>query len=255
MSRNNKRIDFGKYKGALIEYMCENCNTNDSFFEYFANKTTRIKSGECSHFNFKSIINFEGNKFKYILSFNCKNCEENEIIHLFDENITTDVSYINYKCKKCGQGSINFQLILSEENLIEDNEENNDLSNQRILERNIYKNNNPNQINNIFKSNQFNNYEINNHNRMIDNNMAYNNINSCNSIKLNFKNTIGLSYDVYASPDQILGTVIRIFLNNHKEIDKKRIGGFISNGGRLSLEKTIKENKLENNSTIIFSLI
>ena len=325
---SNKNINLENYKGALIQYFCEECNNYDSFFEDFANKISRIKSGSCYHFNFKFIANFDGNKFKYSISFNCNNCEESEIKNLFDETTTTNISKINYKCKKCGQGSINFELILSDEIIIDDNEKNDnekndnnnltnsnnfkddinsDLNNQNLIGNNIQMNNNQNILNINFPNNRFNNSNINNIRMMNNmNNMIYlnninpnfniipnnnmnfvnmmmpnnfNNINNMNNIffnnnginninlrinpinnnisdkiKLLFKEMTGSnSYEVYASPRQVFGEVVRLFLNEHKEIDKKTINRFVSGGNILHLQKTIEENNLENNSQILIT--
>ena len=125
--RNEKnKIDINKYKGAIIQYMCQDCKVYDHFFEDFSKKISRIKSGNCSHFNLKFIYNnSDSGKVKYIVSFNCKNCSSNKIINLFDENTTSYSSNINYKCEKCGKGPINIELILSEQIIKDDDKDDN----------------------------------------------------------------------------------------------------------------------------------
>ena len=337
MKKYKNKIDITKYKGAIIQFMCEECNQCDNFFEDFNDQISRIKSGLCSHFSLKFIFNFEGQKFRYILSFNCNNCNTNKIINLFDENTTNISPSINYKCEKCGKGNINIGLLLSEEkmNIDDDYEENNDKNekkshprnnninminnnieylnqnlrggNQQFNQQNPM-NNNINNFNNnnmmshnnmMFNKNNMmfnnnNNMMFNNNNNMMfnnnnmmfndNNNMMFNNNNNMmfndnnrnlnknisknnmmgnnnqlnnnlnnNKIKLIFKSTKGNSYEIFASPDESLAKIVRTLTQTHKEIDKKKIGTFVRNAKILQLQKTIKDNNLENNSVIMMT--
>ena len=116
----NNKIDLKEYKGALIQYACTDCKMCDEFFENFQNQISRIKSGVCSHFIIKFIYNYEGGKFKYILSFNCSKCGENKIFNLFDENSTDTYSYKEYKCEKCNEGTINISFLLRKDKIKDD---------------------------------------------------------------------------------------------------------------------------------------
>ena len=295
--RNEKNeIDINKYKGAIIQYMCQDCKKCEEFFEELTNKISRIKSGNCSHFTLKFIYNNLGRgNFKYIVSFNCKNCKDNKIINLFDENSMNNTSYINYKCEKCRKGPINVELLLIEQmvndegsfedkNIIKNNKNNINLSdtNNKINNDNMFRNQ---QVNWIQQNNynNINNQQINNDNNMFNNNMMFNNMminnnamfnmqfnnmnkniyannmlflnrnnnNNNNQIKLIFKDTKGLSFELSASPDKVFGEIVRNLFNNYKQIDKDNIANFLFNGNRIKMQKTLSENKLENNSKIL----
>ena len=391
------KIDLNDYKGAIIQYKCKDCQVFDEFFEDFHSKIARIKSGSCSHFNLKFIYNYDGGKFKYILSFNCNKCGQNNIFNLFDENTTDTYSYNEYKCEKCNEGSINIQLLLSKDKIKndeenddddeEDNEEeeekeinksddnddneenlnnfnlfndtnlikqqvvganqfnyqnqinnnnifNNNINNNSFMGNNNYKPNNNNNFNmmnnnmlnnNMFYNNMLNNNMINNNmlnNNMINNNMPYNNmmnnnmmnnnmmnnnmlnnnmfynnmknnnmpynnnmmnnnmmnnnmfnnnifnnnmnnnnikinnnkINQNNDIKLQFKDAKGTLYEIYISSEKTFAEAVRMLLNTYKKIEKENISTFLSDGKRLQMQKTLKENCLENNSIILIIL-
>ena len=53
------KIDLSRYKGATVDYLCEDCKTGDNFFEDFDCQISKIKSDSCSHYNFKFIYNYE----------------------------------------------------------------------------------------------------------------------------------------------------------------------------------------------------
>ena len=110
----NKKIDPKQYKGILLEYKCQACNIVDSIQEDFQSKISKIKSDNCSHFSFTFIFDLDKKGFKYLLSFNCNNCGTNHIIDIFKENLDfeNDIQKINYKCKKCGKGSLDINLFL-----------------------------------------------------------------------------------------------------------------------------------------------
>lgn len=332
MKNEKNKLDLKKYKGAIIHYMCQNCKTYDEFFEDFNNLTTRIKGSDCSHFSLKFILNYEGGKFKYVISFSCINCNSNKIINLFDENTASIDSYINYKCEKCGEGPVNIGLLLSEEkiNIDEENEENdnnekdnnknkiqnnynniNNFRDNRINEQlcranpqinqqqqiininnmnnfqfnnmmfnakpynnmqnnNMFLNNNMIQNNIMFNSNinQNNNMIHNNNNMMINNIFFNNNLNNImnnniqknnkignnNEIELIIKDTKGMEYNISSSQDKVFGEVVRKLLNKYKNINKDNISSFLSNGDRIKMQKTLKENNIENKSIITMIL-
>ena len=110
----NKKIDPKQYKGVLVEYKCETCNLFDSVQEEFKSNIAKIKSDSCSHFIFKFIYDVDKNSFKYILSFNCNKCQTDHMINIFNENldIKDDIIEYQYKCKKCGNGQLKFNLLL-----------------------------------------------------------------------------------------------------------------------------------------------
>ena len=113
MKKNSKsKNNLNKYKEAIIQYECKECNFCDNFQEDLKSQISKIKSDSCSHFSFKFIYNLEGESFKYIISFNCNNCGANHMINIIDENIIEDNTNINYKCKQCGNGSMDIGIIL-----------------------------------------------------------------------------------------------------------------------------------------------
>jgi len=221
-----EKIDLTKYKGATVEYFCEDCKTGDNFFEDFDSNLSKIKSDSCSHYNFKFIYNFEENKeLKYIISFNCINCSTNKIITLFDKN-TTDISpRFEYKCEKCKKGKLIIRLLLcvDKEIDIEDDVKQNNNSNVNksyVNDNNDNRNNfdpffngtqlmndnviggqrqinpiNNNNFNNIFNNNNFNNNNFNNNfnNNNFNNNFNNNNFNN-NFNNNNFNNIFNNNY-------------------------------------------------------------
>ena len=100
-----------RYKGAFVQYKCEDCNICDSFEEDFKSENSTIKSDSCPHFSLKSLYNYEGDSFKYILSFTCNDCGKNQLINVF-ESITEKSPSIHYKCVNCGKGSMNIAFLL-----------------------------------------------------------------------------------------------------------------------------------------------
>ena len=101
-----------RYKGAFVEYGCDDCGICDSFEEDFTSDISRIKSDSCPHFSLKFIYNLEGDSFKYILSFTCNECGTNQLMNVF-EKITEDFPHINYKCINCGKGSMKVSFLLN----------------------------------------------------------------------------------------------------------------------------------------------
>ena len=112
-------FDLKTYKELIIHYLCEDCNKGDSFKVNFYNIKSKIKSEECSHFNFKFIYNREGNKFNYYVSFDCKKCNKDEVKKICEDN--TFIPDIHYKCQKCGNGIIHIGLIPTTDNKTNNN--------------------------------------------------------------------------------------------------------------------------------------
>ena len=164
----NKNVDLNKYKGAIIQYECT--DTSNCFFEDFQSQISKIKSENCSHFNFKFIYVLEGGKFNYNISFNCKHCGTNEIKNLYDDK-TKISNNIEYKCSNCGNGNMKIGLLLSEEVL--DLEENDNTSDSKVNEN---KNINNNIIKNDNKMNNINNYGQMNNQNLMGGNIRQNNI-------------------------------------------------------------------------------
>ena len=72
-----------------------------------------------------------------------------------------------------------------------------------------------------------------------------------NEIELIFNDTKGMEYNITASQDNVFGQIVRKFLNSHKEINKEEVGGFLFNGNKIKMQKTLKENNIENQSKIL----
>ena len=134
-------------------------------------------------------------------------------------------------------------------------EENDDMMphNNNMMFNNNIPNNKMMFNNNMPNNNMMFNNNIPNNNMMENNNQLNNNLNYT-KIKLIFRNTKGNSYEIFASPDESFGKIVHTLLQAHKEIDKKNIGTLISNAQILKMQKTIKDNKLKNNSIIMIPL-
>ena len=116
-------INIKDFKGAIIQYTCEDCLISQNFNVYFSN-VQKVESGYCSHFDINMLLINETNEIKYSFSFKCKNCGENKIIELFN-NKTNDISGSKfYSCPECKQGNMTIGFLLENDliNLGEDNE-------------------------------------------------------------------------------------------------------------------------------------
>lgn len=253
MIKENNNIDLKEYKGAIIDYSCEECQISEEFFEVFKNEISRIKSRGCSHFNLKFIYNYDRGKFKYILSFNCNKCDFKKMLNLFDENSTESSSNIEIKCEKCNEGSMYILLLLSKDY---ENEEIKDVNNQehKNYENDFIRDSN-NQINI--------NYSTKNNQQLIgggqfapqedinNNDQKEKIFITPDEINLIFKDINGNKYELYISSKELLSKAIRILINQYKQINSEKISEFCSGGIKLDVKKTLIENKLKNDSIII----
>ena len=173
-------------KGAWISYGCKICKIENNFNESFSEQVSKIKTKSCEHFDFKFIFNPEKGNMKYMISFICKKCGKDSIVDLYKSN-PDGISCIHYKCIQCNNGDMDFQMILNEEALKEQNKYNN---NNRAFNNfnniNNMNNNNYNPMNNINQS--MNNMQVIGGNMNLNNMMAFNNINNnfmMNNINMN----------------------------------------------------------------------
>ena len=116
-------INVKDFKGAIIQYTCEDCLISQNFNVYFSN-IQKIESGKCSHFDINMLLINDRKEIKYSFSFRCKNCGENKIIELFNTK-TNDISETKtYSCQNCKQGNMTFGFLL-ENDLIDLEEDEN----------------------------------------------------------------------------------------------------------------------------------
>ena len=117
------------FKGAIIQYTCEDCLLGDNFNVEFTD-VPKVKPGSCQHFNINFLLVIENNEFKYLSSLTCKNCQYNKIIELFNKNNIKDSGTIFYSCEKCGNGKITVGYLSQDELFdLDNNEQNNNLEN------------------------------------------------------------------------------------------------------------------------------
>ena len=276
------QINLNHYKGAIIEYCCNKCQIINNFTEDFSNKISKIKSERCEHFDIKFIYSLEKCKLKYSISFNCKKCGQNELFNIFNDS--KDLN-IHYKCKKCKNGDINVQMLLIDEIIEEDEKTNNknykyDNEIKKIFN---FENNNIKGANNIKLKNNMNLIENNQNQIIINNNFNFNNnnfinfnmmmgnmnINNINDdcqdmlnqnnnkkeigiININFRRTKGGEYKCsIPSLNWVFSKVVRKFLKEHEDIDENKINAFLFNGKRVEDYKTLKQNNINENDTIM----
>ncbi len=109
--------NLSKYKGANIQYTCEDCVIGENFYVEFSD-VPKVKPGSCEHYNINFLLVTEQNGFKYLISITCKNCKKNKIIELFNNNIKTEDGGANYICSICKKGQLTFGYLFGE-NLID----------------------------------------------------------------------------------------------------------------------------------------
>ena len=127
------KINIKDYKGAIIQYTCEDCLLSENFTVEFSD-VPKVKPGTCHHFNINFLLVIENYEIKYLLSFTCKICNHNEIKELFNKNTREEMGSITYSCSNCGKGNMTAGFLLEKE-LIE-------------LDENEVKKMNPNNNNN-----------------------------------------------------------------------------------------------------------
>lgn len=102
-----------QYKGAIIQYMCSECNKGNNFFIEFTGVSS-IKPNNCDHFNINFLLSPER---RMIASFNCKFCQGNKMLKIFDNTTFDDSGSISYKCEVCKQGNVTIGYLFQNENI------------------------------------------------------------------------------------------------------------------------------------------
>ena len=259
MNANHK-----KTKGALINYGCSICNIEDNFTESFSEKVSKIKSKSCKHFDFKFIYNPEKGSMKYMISFICKNCGKDNIVDLYQSN-PDGASSIHYQCIKCQNGDMNFQMILNEEALKEQNKNikynsmnNINLNNNRI--NNNINSFNFNQMNNFNQS--FNNIGVIGGNMNQNNMMQFNNFNNnfmMNNLNMNqnFQNNNFPMFNSFNNRNMNIGCNNQNFmmrnmnLNNMNNINNmNKINNNINNEQNVNKQNQ-NQNPIQNDNNSI----
>ena len=139
INQNYKQGYKGAYKGAIIQYTCSDCCFGDNFFIEL-NGISKVKPGNCEHFDINFLLTSEKNSMKLVVSFNCKICHKNKMIELFNTQNKIDSGSITYKCIGCGSGNITAGYLYQNEEIKIDN-----LPRQKI----VLPSNNSNQNKNI----------------------------------------------------------------------------------------------------------
>ena len=103
-----------KYKYALIQFICSECNLGDNFFIEF-DGISKAKPGNCEHFDIKFLFSSEKNSMRFVSSFNCKTCLKNDMIPIFNEKTKDTSGSITYKCTNCGRGNATIGYLFTDE--------------------------------------------------------------------------------------------------------------------------------------------
>jgi len=104
------------YKGAIIEYTCSECCLANNFFIEL-NGISKVKPGNCEHFDMNFLLSSERSSMKLIISFNCKICQKNKMIELFNSNTKQNSGSITYKCIGCGNGNLSAGYLFQNEEI------------------------------------------------------------------------------------------------------------------------------------------
>lgn len=202
-----------KSKGAWINYGCSICKIEDIFTETFSEKVSKIVSKSCEHFDFKFIYNPEKGNLKYMISFICKNCGKDNIEDLY--KLSSDgTSNLHYQCIKCNNGDMNFQMILNEEALKEQNKNiQNNMRNNNI--NNNHMNNNINNDINSFNFNQMQNFNQSMNNiGVIGGNMNQNNVMQFNNFNNNMMNHFNMNQNFPNNNFPMINSFNNMNINN-----------------------------------------
>ena len=116
-----QRINVRNFKGAIIQYLCEECNMSDDFFVEFSD-IPKIKPGGCSHYKINFLLVNENIEIKYLLSITCNKCKHNQMKELFNKDTKDMQGSFIYDCPKCKNGKLTAGFLLSNENIEFDNE-------------------------------------------------------------------------------------------------------------------------------------
>ena len=92
----------------------------DNFFIEL-NGISKVKPGNCEHFDINFLLTSEKNSMKLVVSFNCKICHKNNMIELFNTQNKIDSGSITYKCIGCGSGNITAGYLYQNEEIKIDN--------------------------------------------------------------------------------------------------------------------------------------
>ena len=103
-----------KYKGAIIQLTCSECNLGDEFFIEFSG-VSKVKPSNCNHLNINLLLSSERNSVKMTCSFNCKFCKFNKMIELFNNMTWNESGSIRYKCEGCKQGNVTVGYLFQNE--------------------------------------------------------------------------------------------------------------------------------------------
>ena len=108
-------LNIKNFKGAIIQYTCEDCLFGDNFTISFSHNP-KPKSTECQHYIINFFLNNE-NRYKYILSLKCKKCNKNKEIELLDNNINETFKTITYICPNCLMGRFTSGFLLDNDSV------------------------------------------------------------------------------------------------------------------------------------------
>lgn len=103
-----------KYKYALIQFTCSECNLGDNFFIEF-DGISKAKPGNCEHFDIKFLFSSEKNSMRFVSSFNCKFCQKNDMIPIFNEKSKDSSGSITHKCTGCKRGNVTIGYLFTNE--------------------------------------------------------------------------------------------------------------------------------------------
>ena len=105
-----------KYKGAIIEYTCSDCSFSENFFMEFSG-VSKVKPGNCEHFDMNFLLSSEKNSMNLMISFNCRICSKNEMKELFNSKTKNNCGSLTYKCITCGSGNITIGYLFQNEEI------------------------------------------------------------------------------------------------------------------------------------------
>ena len=135
-----------KYKGAIIEYTCSDCSFSENFFMEFSG-VSKVKPGNCEHFDMNFLLSSEKNSMNLMISFNCRICSKNEMRELFNSKTKNNCGSLTYKCITCGSGNITIGYLFQNEKIEFDdqppqklnffNKNSNDINNNSNNNKNI----------------------------------------------------------------------------------------------------------------------
>ena len=264
---NNFTEDFSN---KISKIKSERCEHFDIKFIYSLEKC-KLKysiSFNCKKCGQNELFNIFNDSKDLNIHYKCKKCKNGDInvqMLLIDEIIEEDekTNNKNYKYDNEVKKIFNFE----NNNIKGANNNLNKLNNNYNIKLKNNMNlieNNQNQIiiNNNFN---FNNNNIINFNMMMGN-MNINNINDdCQDmlnqnnnkkeigiININFRRTKGGEYKCSIdSLNWVFSKVVRKFLKEHEDIDENKINAFLFNGKRVEDYKTLKQNNINENDTIM----